>query len=60
MDGLSRVMPVPAVFPVSARTGDGMASWFTWLEGKLAATPRPTAAAPTHSHPHPPGHAGPA
>ena len=36
LDALSRVMPVPAVIQVCARSGDGMGTWFSWLEGRLA------------------------
>jgi hydrogenase nickel incorporation protein HypB len=31
-DSLARVMPTPMMFPVSARTGEGMDRWLTWLE----------------------------
>jgi hydrogenase nickel incorporation protein HypB len=31
-DGLARVMPVPRMIAVSARTGDGIAAWIGWLE----------------------------
>jgi hydrogenase nickel incorporation protein HypB len=41
LDALSRVMPVPAVFQVSSKTGAGMDAWFTWLEGRLAACRKP-------------------
>jgi hydrogenase nickel incorporation protein HypB len=34
-DALARVMPVPAVFHVSARSGAGMESWFAWLDAHL-------------------------
>jgi hydrogenase nickel incorporation protein HypB len=30
-DNLARVMPEPRVFPVSARTGEGLAAWLEWL-----------------------------
>jgi hydrogenase nickel incorporation protein HypB len=42
-DALARVMPRPALFPLSARTGEGFASWLDWLEARrpvLAAVPR--------------------
>jgi hydrogenase nickel incorporation protein HypB len=32
VDALSRVMPNPACFPVSARTGEGLPRWASWLE----------------------------
>jgi hydrogenase nickel incorporation protein HypB len=31
-DALARVMPHPEVFPVSARTGEGLERWLQWLE----------------------------
>ena len=31
-DGLARVMPVPRMIRVSARTGEGIAGWIAWLE----------------------------
>jgi len=31
-DGLARVMPEPALLPVSARTGEGMEAWADWLK----------------------------
>ena len=31
-DNLSIVMPVPRMLPVSARTGEGIDRWITWLE----------------------------
>jgi len=54
LDGLSRVMPVPAVLRVSARSGDGMSAWFNWLEGRMAAgrEPHPSPEAREHH----PGH----
>jgi hydrogenase nickel incorporation protein HypB len=36
-DALSRVMPEPRVLRVSARTGDGMDGWKSWLETMRAA-----------------------
>jgi hydrogenase nickel incorporation protein HypB len=38
-EALARVMPKPAVFHVSARTGVGMDGWFGWLETQLTALP---------------------
>ena len=51
-DALARVMPRPAVFQVSARSGAGMDRWFAWLEGQVAAVgpPNPSHAAPPHHH----------
>lgn len=31
-DALARVAPVPALLPVSARTGEGIDAWLAWLE----------------------------
>jgi len=31
-DALSRVMPVPRMLPVSARSGEGMDGWIAWLQ----------------------------
>ena len=33
-DALARVNPVPALLPVSARTGEGLALWTEWLESR--------------------------
>jgi hydrogenase nickel incorporation protein HypB len=49
---LARVMPRPAVFAVSARSGAGMERWFAWLEGQIAARPRPHAAHGAHHDHH--------
>jgi len=52
-DGLARVMPVPRVIRLSARSGDGVASWLAWLEERrsvLAAQARAGRAG--HGHPH--------
>jgi hydrogenase nickel incorporation protein HypB len=51
LDALSRAMPQPAVLRVSARTGEGVAEWISWLgvrrasQGK-ALTPTPTTSVP--------------
>ena len=37
LDALARVMPQPDVLRVSARTGEGVAGWIGWLEGRRAA-----------------------
>jgi hydrogenase nickel incorporation protein HypB len=39
-DNLAIVMPVPRLLPVSARTGEGIDRWITWLEGLRV--PRPS------------------
>jgi hydrogenase nickel incorporation protein HypB len=49
LDALARVMPQPDVLRVSARTGEGIAGWIAWLEGRRAAQAK---AAPSHAHPH--------
>ena len=38
-DALSRVMPKPALIPVSARTGEGIAQWLAWLEARRTDVP---------------------
>jgi hydrogenase nickel incorporation protein HypB len=38
-DALSRVMPHPLYVPLSARTGEGMDQWLTWL-GNLRLAPQ--------------------
>jgi hydrogenase nickel incorporation protein HypB len=40
-DALARVMPAPALLPISARSGAGVADWTAWLEARK----RPVAAA---------------
>jgi hydrogenase nickel incorporation protein HypB len=52
-DGLARVMPTPRVIHLSARSGEGVASWLAWLEERRAAAAapaRPSGSAHTHSH----------
>ena len=49
LDALARVMPQPDVLRVSARTGEGIAGWIAWLEGRRAAQAK---AAPSPAHPH--------
>jgi hydrogenase nickel incorporation protein HypB len=51
-DALARVMPAPALLPVSARTGDGMPQWLAWLEQRCAGKVR----APARTHPGEPAH----
>jgi len=36
-DALARVNPAPALLPVSARTGEGMSEWLSWLESRRPA-----------------------
>jgi hydrogenase nickel incorporation protein HypB len=54
-DGLARVMPVPSVIRLSARSGEGVGSWLAWLEEHRAAgaaKARPSGSANRHSHEH--------
>ena len=51
-DALARVMPVPRVLRVSARTGEGLDAWIAWLLERRAAMR-------AHPHPHPHPHAHP-
>jgi len=39
-DALARVMPSPRVIALSARTGDGMEAWTTWLETSANVRPQ--------------------
>lgn len=61
-DSLSRVMPVPRLIEVSAKTGKGIDQWIAWVEERreqvLAAMAHAPKGAhmPSHSHPH--SHAG--
>jgi len=36
-EGLARVMPEPLLLPISARTGEGIGSWLSWLEQRKRA-----------------------
>jgi hydrogenase nickel incorporation protein HypB len=48
-DALARVNPVPALLPVSARTGEGLATWIAWLESRRPSRePALHAATPVH------------
>jgi hydrogenase nickel incorporation protein HypB len=47
-DALARVMPVPAMIPLSARTGEGISDWLAWLESR-----RPVKIAVSASEPAP-------
>lgn len=49
-DALSRVMPVPLAFPVSARTGAGLDRWFEWLTARAAEARGPSRNPHHHSH----------
>ena len=51
-EALGRVMPEPAVFHLSARSGDGLGRWFNWLEEQLKARGGPDAGHPAHGHHH--------
>ena len=35
MRALRSVAPTASVLPVSARTGEGLASWFEWLKARF-------------------------
>jgi len=49
LDALSRVMPQPSVLRVSARTGEGIPGWLSWLDGRRAAQAQ---GVPAHPHHH--------
>ena len=49
-DALARVLPSPNVLAVSARTGEGMEGWISWLTARRGAVPRP--ASPPRGHRH--------
>lgn len=51
-DAIARVMPAPAAFRVSARTGEGMERWFGWLDARLASRPGPDRVHPALGHRH--------
>jgi hydrogenase nickel incorporation protein HypB len=50
LDALERVMPKPEVIRVSARRGEGVGEWLSWLDRRRAAQAR---VAPAAAHPHP-------
>jgi len=47
-DALSRVMAAPTLLPLSARTGEGVGAWISWLEAALVS--RPAVHADAHAH----------
>ena len=49
-DALARVMPQPALLKLSARTGEGILAWLSWLAERRGAL-RP-AAGHVHGHTH--------
>jgi hydrogenase nickel incorporation protein HypB len=49
LDALARVMPKPEVIRVSARRGEGVGEWLSWLGGRRAAQAQ---AAPAGAHVH--------
>jgi hydrogenase nickel incorporation protein HypB len=53
-ENLARVMPAPAVFRVSAKTGEGIDRWSEWLEERRPVVTIEMAdfAPPPHHHPH--------
>jgi hydrogenase nickel incorporation protein HypB len=52
LDALARVMPKPEVIRVSARKGEGVGEWISWLDGRRAAQGQaaPAAGRPLHHH----------
>jgi hydrogenase nickel incorporation protein HypB len=52
-DALSRVMPEANMIEVSAKTGEGIETWLTWLEARRPEpVERPAEAHHHHEHPH--------
>jgi hydrogenase nickel incorporation protein HypB len=49
-DALARVMPRPAVFQVSAKSGAGMDRWFAWLDQQVSAVGPPNPGHAAHRH----------
>ncbi len=49
-DALVRVLPRPVVFPVSARSGEGMERWFAWIEDRQRELAAPVPGAGHHHH----------
>jgi hydrogenase nickel incorporation protein HypB len=55
-ENLARVMPSPAVLRVSAKTGEGIDRWASWLEERRPVQTTEIAGAqsrPHHHHPSP-------
>ena len=50
-DALSRVMPSPALLPVSARTGEGMDAFLDWLLARVQPAPRLRKTPQVEAHP---------
>jgi hydrogenase nickel incorporation protein HypB len=53
-EALARVMPSPALLPVSARTGEGMDTFLDWLFARVSPAPRFGRAPKKEIHPAPP------
>jgi hydrogenase nickel incorporation protein HypB len=49
---LARVMPQPAAYALSARTGEGLDAWFGWLSRQVDESVRRRTAGPPHHHSH--------
>lgn len=49
-DALARVMPVPSLLPLSARSGEGMGPWLSWLEAALVSRPAHADEHAAHTH----------
>jgi len=47
---LARVMPLPEVIRLSARTGEGVPAWLEWLRARRAAVSAQTAQGHPHAH----------
>jgi hydrogenase nickel incorporation protein HypB len=50
--GLARVMPAPALLKVSARTGEGVEAWLSWLAARRGALRPASGHARHHDHSH--------
>jgi hydrogenase nickel incorporation protein HypB len=50
LDALARVMPNPAGFRVSARSGEGIAEWVRWLAERRGALAALSTGRPAHHH----------
>ncbi|MEW5980999.1 MAG: hydrogenase nickel incorporation protein HypB [Acidobacteriota bacterium] len=49
-EALQQVMPRPVVFPVSARSGEGLDRWYRWIEERQRDLPAPATAPVPHRH----------